>query len=92
MLSQRWVSRSMSAVVRRERQVTKLMKHDRVLVEQPVGQAPGAALALFGIELIDPIDDATVWSWRICVSLTVDSLKSKLSRSRGIGKLASRRW
>ena len=39
------VEQQRTAVVR-ERQVAQFIEHDRVLVEQPVGEAPGTALAL----------------------------------------------
>jgi hypothetical protein len=46
------------SAIRREGQVAKFVQHDGVLVEQAVGQMPGASRALFGIELIDEVDDA----------------------------------
>src|SRR5205807_111621 len=42
----------------RERQVAELIEDDDVLVEEPRGQAPGLALALLSIELVNEIDDA----------------------------------
>jgi len=44
--------------VLRERQVAQLIQHDGVLVEQSAGQTAGLTLPLFGIQLIDQIDDA----------------------------------
>ena len=41
-----------------EGQVAELIQNDGILVEQPGGQTAGFALALFGIQLIDQVDDA----------------------------------
>jgi hypothetical protein len=38
--------------IRRDVQVAEFVQHDRVLVEQTVGEMSGAPRALFGIELI----------------------------------------
>src|ERR1700683_632458 len=46
------------SAIRREGQVAEFIEYDVVLVEQPVGQMPGAPRTLFGIELIHQIDDA----------------------------------
>lgn len=46
------------ATVLGERQVTELVEHDRILIEQARREAPGAPLTLLGIELVDEIDHA----------------------------------
>ena len=41
-----------------EGEIAELIEDDEVLVEEPAGEAAGFALTLFGIELVDEIDDA----------------------------------